>query len=63
MDRPDPSQNEPPPEPGDGEGETPPALEVDSRELFRGRREIRISHGGEVYRLRVTRNGRLILNK
>ena len=36
---------------------------VDSRDLFRGKRELQISHEGEVYRLRVTRNGRLILNK
>ena len=36
---------------------------VDSRELLRGRRELHIRHEGEVYRLRVTRNGRLILNK
>ena len=36
---------------------------VDSRDLLRGKRELQISHEGEVYRLRVTRNGRLILNK
>lgn len=36
---------------------------IDSRELFRGRQELQISHEGEMYRLRVTRNGRLILNK
>jgi hemin uptake protein HemP len=36
---------------------------VDSRDLFRGTKELQISHEGEVYRLRVTRNGRLILNK
>ncbi len=36
---------------------------VDSRELFRGKRELTISHEGQLYRLRVTRNGRLILNK
>jgi len=36
---------------------------VDSRDLFRGRHELQIRHEGEVYRLRVTRNGRLILNK
>ncbi len=35
----------------------------DSRDLFRGRQEIEIIHEGEVYRLRLTRNGRLILNK
>lgn len=36
---------------------------VDSRELLGGKQELQISHEGEVYRLRVTRNGRLILNK
>ncbi|MGQ9650878.1 MAG: hemin uptake protein HemP [Phycisphaerae bacterium] len=36
---------------------------IDSYSLFRGRREICITHNGETYRLRVTRNGRLILNK
>lgn len=38
-------------------------LPIDSRELFRGTRELRIRHEGEIYVLRVTRNGRLILNK
>ena len=36
---------------------------IDSRELFRDRQEIQIRHQGELYRLRLTRNGRLILNK
>ncbi len=36
---------------------------VDSRDLLRGKQELQISHEGEVYRLRITRNGRLILNK
>lgn len=36
---------------------------VDSRDLLREHRELRIRHEGEVYVLRVTRNGRLILNK
>lgn len=38
-------------------------VQVDSHDLFRGRQEVQIRHEGEVYRLRVTRNGRLILNK
>jgi hemin uptake protein HemP len=42
------------------DGESPV---VDSEELFRNSREIRIRHVGEVYRLRITRNGKLILNK
>lgn len=36
---------------------------VDSQDLLRDRRELRIRHAGELYVLRVTRNGRLILNK
>lgn len=40
-----------------------PESPIDSRELFRGTRELRIRHEGEIYVLRVTRNGRLILNK
>lgn len=31
--------------------------------LFQGAREIEIEHHGEVYRLRITRQGKLILNK
>ncbi len=36
---------------------------VRSEELFRGTRELLIEHAGEVYRLRLTRNGKLILHK
>jgi hemin uptake protein HemP len=36
---------------------------IDSHSLFRGRQEVCIVHNGETYRLRVTRNGKLILNK
>jgi hemin uptake protein HemP len=31
--------------------------------LFRGSQEILITHNGEIYRLRITRNGKLILTK
>ncbi|MCD2178419.1 hemin uptake protein HemP [Rhizobium sp. C1] len=31
--------------------------------LFNGAREIEIAHNGEIYRLRITRQGKLILNK
>lgn len=34
-----------------------------SRELFRGHQELVIEHAGEEYRLRLTRNDKLILNK
>jgi hemin uptake protein HemP len=36
---------------------------LESRELLRGTREVLIHHGGEVYRLRHTRNDKLILTK
>ncbi len=36
---------------------------ISSEELFAGRREIEILHDGECYRLRITRNGKLILHK
>ena len=34
-----------------------------SEELFRGTREIIIEHSGQHYRLRITKAGKLILNK
>ncbi|WP_441005011.1 hemin uptake protein HemP [Novilysobacter viscosus] len=36
---------------------------VDSGALLRGHREVLIRHGGETYRLRHTRNDKLILTK
>lgn len=36
---------------------------MDSADLFRGEREVCIRHDGELYRLRITRRGRLILQK
>lgn len=36
---------------------------VDSQTLFQGLREIWIEHEGERYRLRITRRGKLILQK
>ena len=36
---------------------------VDSEQLFAGRNEIRVRHRGEEYRLRITRQGKLILTK
>lgn len=37
--------------------------EVDSCELLRGESELLIRHGDELYRLKLTRNGKLILQK
>lgn len=36
---------------------------IDSAKLFAGRREVQIVHEGETYRLLVTRNNKLILQK
>ena len=36
---------------------------IESDYLFAEKKEVRIRHDGQVYRLRVTRNGKLILNK
>jgi hemin uptake protein HemP len=37
--------------------------EIRSEFLLRGAREVLIRHGGEIYRLRHTRNDKLILTK
>ncbi|GAB3099409.1 hemin uptake protein HemP [Lysobacter terrae] len=44
---------------------SPPAAHasVESNALLRGTRELLIRHGNEVYRLRHTRNDKLILTK
>jgi hemin uptake protein HemP len=39
------------------------ARTVRSEELLRGERLLLIEHAGEIYRLQVTRNGKLILQK
>ena len=36
---------------------------VESDQLFDGRTEVRVRHRGEEYRLRITRQGKLILTK
>lgn len=36
---------------------------VTSESLFRGTHEIGIEHSGSMYRLKITRQGKLILNK
>ena len=36
---------------------------IESESLFQGDREILIKHRGELYRLRITRNEKLILHK
>lgn len=51
-------------------GDSPPSRKItllsnriDSRALFVGTREITIAHGGEIYRLRLTAQNKLILTK
>lgn len=36
---------------------------IKSDTLFRGQTEVLIHHGEDVYRLRVTKSGKLVLNK
>ncbi len=35
----------------------------ESPQLFGNNKEIQINHKGELYRIRITRNGKLIMNK
>ncbi|WP_132986650.1 hemin uptake protein HemP [Luteimonas terricola] len=49
--------------PVDGRLDVTRAEEVDSVRLLHGQREVLIRHGSELYRLRHTRNDKLILTK
>jgi hemin uptake protein HemP len=49
----------PPPE----EAPTAPPRRIGSHELLDGRTTVVIDHGGQEYRLRLTRNDKLILTK
>ncbi len=40
-----------------------PVRTLESSSLFQGTREIAIEHGESIYRLKITRQGKLILNK
>lgn len=46
-----------------GDPAPPPPLEIASEVLLAGRTEIQIRHRGEIYRLTLTRAGKLILHK
>lgn len=46
-----------------GQSSTDQAPQWQSDQLLQGRREVLIKHDGECYRLRLTRNGKLILHK
>ncbi len=43
--------------------QTPVPARLDSAQLFAGQREVVILHQGEAYRLRITRQDKLILTK
>jgi len=44
-------------------GAAEPVRTVDSQSLFDGQRELLIAHKGDAYRLRITRQDKLILTK
>jgi len=44
-------------------GNPPGEQPLDSRSLFAGSSEVVITHGAEIYRLRLTRQNKLILTK
>lgn len=58
MSQPEPTLLSPPASPRPGE-----VRALDSRHLFHDAREVLIEHNGAVYRLRLTRAGKLILTK
>lgn len=48
---------------GEASAVSPIQPAIESNKLLRGTREVLIRHGGETYRLRHTRNDKLILTK
>jgi hemin uptake protein HemP len=52
-----------PPDPGSSPPGAPGPPRIRSDDLLHGQREILIEHQGEIYRLSVTRSGKLILHK
>jgi len=55
--------NSTPPLPSDEAHKSATTRELDSADLLKGEKEVFIRHAGEVYRLRLTRNDKLILQK
>lgn len=51
------------PEPAEDAYSAIPPTTLRSEDLLRGGRDVQIVHAGEVYKLSVTRNGKLILTK
>jgi hemin uptake protein HemP len=60
---PTPADQPTPPAPSQFGGSPASLRTFDSAELFRGAREVQIRHDEKIYRLQVTRNGKLILIK
>jgi hemin uptake protein HemP len=64
MTQPPPADRSPPASPRAAAAQAKPAQRViTSKEILAGDAEVIILHGEEAYRLRVTRNGKLILQK
>jgi hemin uptake protein HemP len=61
----DPPADRGPPQPAGHslDGKAAPQRTVNSADLFQGAREVQIRHDEKIYRLQVTRNGKLILIK
>ncbi len=55
--------NEPADQKDEPKGQETPRRVVEARQLLGGENEVWIEHGGVLYRLRLTRRGRLILTK
>jgi hemin uptake protein HemP len=49
--------------PADLPAEAPALKVIPAEKIFEGQREVYIEHDGERYRLRITRRGKLILQK
>jgi hemin uptake protein HemP len=52
-----------PPPPFESEPRACPQGMIPAARLFQDSREVLISHNGQAYRLRITKNGKLILTK
>jgi hemin uptake protein HemP len=55
--------NKTPPPPAWNQAHVPGPAKIEGAQLFAGQREIVIVHHGEQYRLRITRQEKLILTK
>ncbi len=62
MHMPTPPNNAPYPVTAPGQQSCPPGI-IPASLLFQGSREILIDRNGEIYRLSITKNGKLILTK